>query len=647
VKVRLQQLSLVCKKATEVVKFEDVSYFYGEIGAGKSSIVHLVDYCLGGDLRETPALQSEFVEAELTLRVGDSVLTLTRAKGATHLHAAWQGSDGPLDVIVPARVPGDEVLPGTDIRVLSDLVFYLAGMKAPRVRKSKLREDSEIVRLSLRDLLWYCYLDQASMESTLFHLESAAAFYMREKSKDVLRFVLGFHQEGVAELERDLDDVRVRRRATLEGARTLQSALDDADVGSEAEIDARIGAIRKETAIVEQEVRSVRDKSKSAQTHGSDELRSRARTLGEEIVAVEDAIGSIEGVVADEKRHLNELRTLSVRFRRSDAARAVLGGVRFQTCPSCTQHLPARDGATCPLCAQPELGANASQESLAVAENDADARQAELEESIKRHENQLRRFKRDVADRRISKAATDVQLSEALLQYDSLTMSSLVSLEHRRATLAQEQVRLERLRVLPARVSQMKDSVDGLVAEENRVLRELTAARAKAEGDAGSLRRLESLFLDSLVRSKLPGISADDIVAIEARNFYPQVAKPGEESVVVANHWNLSSGGKVTIFKCCYAIALHRLAREAGGLPSLLIIDTPMKNISERNDRAIFEAFYDMLYELMVGELAGTQLILVDKEYRPPPSTFPRKVFQREMTPKDPKRPPLIGYFRE
>jgi hypothetical protein len=226
-------------------------------------------------------------------------------------------------------------------------------------------------------------------------------------------------------------------------------------------------------------------------------------------------------------------------------------------------------------------------------------------------------------------------------------MSSLVSLEHRRATLAQEQVRLERLRVLPARVSQMKDSVDGLVAEENRVLRELTAARAKAEGDAGSLRRLESLFLDSLVRSKLPGISADDIVAIEARNFYPQVAKPGEESVVVANHWNLSSGGKVTIFKCCYAIALHRLAREAGGLPSLLIIDTPMKNISERNDRAIFEAFYDMLYELMVGELAGTQLILVDKEYRPPPSTFPRKVFQREMTPKDPKRPPLIGYFRE
>ncbi len=41
-RLRLIRLTLVCKRATEEIDFDDISYFYGEIGAGKSSIAHLV-----------------------------------------------------------------------------------------------------------------------------------------------------------------------------------------------------------------------------------------------------------------------------------------------------------------------------------------------------------------------------------------------------------------------------------------------------------------------------------------------------------------------------------------------------------------------------------------------------------------------------
>ena len=647
-KLRLVRLAVVCKRATEEVEFADISYFHGEIGAGKSSIAHLANYCLGAGLRETPALQSEFVQAELTLVVNGIELALIRSRGANSIHASWEADGESFEVMVPARDAGEEVLPGTGVAVVSDLLFRLAGMSAPRVRRSKLKLDSEIVRLSLRDLLWYCYLDQAHMESSLFHLEPSADFSLRNKSKDVLRFVLGFHHERVAELERDLDELRIKRRAAEEGAKALRSALADANLGSEAEMDERLKIVEGNLLLVSAEARALREHTKTAQSHGADGLRERARGLSDEITSTMEAVSQVERLMSDEKGHLNELRMLAVRFRRSDAARTILRGVAFESCPACARALSPPVGGGCVICGRPELGADAAPADLEVAEKDAEARQSELKESIRRRQIQLRRFTRELDEKRLAKAATDAELSEALKQYDSLLMSSLIALEHQKATLQQEGVRLESLRILPARVSEMLSSGNALVAEETGVRRELSMAREQAEGDAGNLRLLEDLFRDCLVRAKLPGIGEEHVVKILASTFYPQVVRPGEEELIVANHGNLSSGGKVTIFKCCYAIALHRLAAKVNGpLPTLLLIDTPMKNISERNNRAIFESFYDMLYEIAATELAGTQFVLIDKEFRPAPIGFSRTLKERLMTPADQAHPPLIGYFRE
>src|SRR5262249_36905730 len=52
----------------------------------------------------------------------------------------------------------------------------------------------------------------------------------------------------------------------------------------------------------------------------------------------------------------NELETLSLKFRRSMSARAVLSGVVFQSCPRCAQVLPARDTGCCHVCGQTEDG---------------------------------------------------------------------------------------------------------------------------------------------------------------------------------------------------------------------------------------------------------------------------------------------------
>jgi len=145
----------------------------------------------------------------------------------------------------------------------------------------------------------------------------------------------------------------------------------------------------------------------------------------------------------------------------------------------------------------------------------------------------------------------------------------------------------------------------------------------------------------------VPGIQRDDRVALEPPTFYPAVFSSDPSDLTASTFTSMSSGGKKTLFKCCFAIAVHRIAALLDApLPELLIIDSPMKNISERENRAQFEGFYRMVYALKAGELSETQIILIDKEYLPPDPALGLDIRSRHMQPDSTEHEPLIRYYR-
>lgn len=209
-KFHLNSLRLALKGGDQSIAFDDVTYFWGQMGAGKTSVARLIDYCLGADINLTPALQNEFVAAtlDLTLKRGNLVLERGRDSDQVIVVGEADAAFGPFQLSIPARDSAGPVIPQTEVEVLSDLIFWMSGIIPPRVRRSKKARDSPRERLSIRDLLWYCYLDQDEMDSTFFSLEDEAVFYKRLKSRDVLRFVIGFHDEHIAEIEAALDQLR-------------------------------------------------------------------------------------------------------------------------------------------------------------------------------------------------------------------------------------------------------------------------------------------------------------------------------------------------------------------------------------------------------------------------------------------------------
>jgi hypothetical protein len=138
----------------------------------------------------------------------------------------------------------------------------------------------------------------------------------------------------------------------------------------------------------------------------------------------------------------------------------------------------------------------------------------------------------------------------------------------------------------------------------------------------------------------VPGVNDDDNVQINLRTWIPWISPKDGDSY---NFWNAGSGGKKTLLNVCYALAVHKVAADYGlPLPTFLMIDTPMKNIGEDVNKNIFHAFYTYLYKLAAGSLSGTQFIIVDKEYFPPPENLELEITSKFMSPDN----PLISYYR-
>jgi len=249
----------------------------------------------------------------------------------------------------------------------------------------------------------------------------------------------------------------------------------------------------------------------------------------------------------------------------------------------------------------------------------------------------------DLAD---EKARLDDEISRLSDNYDSAYLSNALELERHRASLAQEIRNLNRFEQFLEQLAKLDTQLNSLVAEEAVVRKTLRAAQVDAEKDTTRLTRLRELFLDSLLRAKIPGFGKTDVVEMKPPHFLPEITGITSGDLAVTSFTNLGSGGKKVLFKCCFAVAVHRLAAESGALlPALLIIDSPMKNISERENIEQFDGFYKMLYELSQTELKDTQFLIVDKERQTPGENYQRTFSERYMAPNDPKHPGLISYY--
>lgn len=446
-KITFHFLKVVCRKKEELIDLSaQVSFFHGRLSAGKSTIARLIDFCLGGKLELTTAIQQEFVAAQLSLTIGISEVLIERNKGENQLQVSWVTEGGvPNSVLVNARADGPAVL-AADLRNLSDLILNLLGIAVIKVRTRTEDVDSPLARLSMRDILKFCYLPQEDLDSAFFYLQTPIR---REKSKDVLNYVLGFFSEQLSSLQIEYDEVATEQRTKQLAAKRITEFLAQFQFGSETDINLDLANIMQRVAGLENSLTADATNFCST-THFADDQRGELRKLSLQLNAEQEALDDVLRRSSEQRELRAELISMKFKTARADRARSVLAGAKFQSCPNCGQPVSAhrvRDSDDCYLCLQPPAPPSKDEQlSGDIVRADLDARIAEVENYLRRQERVAAAQKRTIDGLVSKKAQLDRSLSHLLAGYETDRLVRTRDAERSLAALLERRGFLERLR---------------------------------------------------------------------------------------------------------------------------------------------------------------------------------------------------------
>lgn len=642
-KVTLVELTLTTRKTVERIQFSPtVTFLYGPVGTGKSTVARLIDYCFGGDLEQTPAIQREFVAVRLAVDLGPHRCEIERgARDTTSVRVSWSSLDLPAEsVVAPLGAEGAPIL-GERVYNLSDLLFHLCGVEPIKVRKRYRDAESDLVRLSFRDVWWYCYLEQTHLDSSFFRLEDA---FKGRKSQDAMRFITGLHSERFSQLESELFRVLEQQKIKRESVTQIRQFMSRFEFGTEDEIEARIEQAKADLEDADARRRAL-DQQRSVAIHPTDPLRTRLRQMSAELDALRQAEEEATASIGEQRALRAELITTKVKAQRTEQAGQLLTGVEYDRCPQCAADISARpvSHAHCRLCGSDAAhqGALSSLE-LESVRRELNERIDQLDDAIRRREGALARSRRQIEQVQTAKSQLDVALQQQLAQYDSAFVQSVRSIERESATLAERIRQLERLRQLPSAIQELLVEAAALTATIDQLRESMEVESSKLQYADANIAAIAAAFRRVMLDVGFPGVTPNDVVRLEPRNWRPVVVHDGEQ---IWGFADAGSGGKKTLFNVCYALAIHEVALERGlPLPTVLIIDSPTKNISDEENPELLKALYRAIYRLAARpEGQRIQLLLIDSDLAAPESSLPG--FLARHIAGDAESPSLIPYY--
>ncbi len=639
VHVKFLYLNLQFKKGQRNIEFaQNVTFINGQMGVGKSTVARLIDYCFGGKLVKTVAISEEFVSAELFLELGENLVSITRNIDDSNILVNWANSQNQSHQLI-APIRSSEIIWNEDIENFSDMMFYLMGFKPLKVRISKEDDSSELIRLSFRDILWYCYLKQNTMDSDFYRLGIPI---QQNKSKDVMRFFTGQYNEKIFELQNELSQIIKKKLGKLEAVNQLHVFLRKFGYESDKQIIENLEKLKLELSFLQSDF-SLNKEKMDDETHIADRLKENLRL--NEIASYRSKIYDIENKILDQESLKAELFGAKIKLYRASSAISVLNRVNYEYCPECGNKLDELGNYVIfHLCKtdKTDISPNINKDTI---EKDLNDRVKELDESIMYLNMAFSNSKKKITELMDSKKELDNRLTKEMTEYDSKFMSLIKDRERNIATTTERIKNLTQVLEMPLAVKDLEIEASALASQETRLRIDLEKEREKLEFSEDHIRAIESAFLDALISIGIPGISSTDRVHINRKTWVPFIL-PDSNPKKKWDFFNAGSGGKQTLLNVCYAISVHKVAIENNlPVPDFLIIDSPSKNIDKDVNIEIFEGLFRYIYTLSETSMKSTQFIIIDNDLVDPDSELIdfKSIL---MTHDDPEFPPLIPYYK-
>ncbi|MGM3173255.1 AAA family ATPase [Dickeya lacustris] len=241
--LRIDRLILVGSRKNYSVSFEDgLNVIHGDSDTGKSSILEFVNYLLGSsniELADEMLTSLEYAALELT--INDEACTIVRnIFNPNELIDTYNCHFHDISNHVPKKfAPKFNSKPGPD-GFFSDYLMDLLNFPKLKLKVSPTQDSSKFRRLSFRDLMRFCYVDQDDMGSkSLLHLTEWTRY---AHVKEVFKYIFNVFDADISDLESQISDKNTQLNKLSKKYENVSDFLRETGYESVSSIDDEINS---------------------------------------------------------------------------------------------------------------------------------------------------------------------------------------------------------------------------------------------------------------------------------------------------------------------------------------------------------------------------------------------------------------------
>ena len=567
----------------------------GPISSGKSSMLELLKYGLGGSALVMPAVRDNVRTISIRFWAGDEHWEFTRSLGSNVVQV--------FDLTTQESLGEWAATNRQNMHKVGPKL--MAALELPsdwRIPRSRKKPTEDTVPVSFWDVYKYLYLDQNRIDANVIGHTDAN---LNNKRIAVFELIYGLANARTVELLTERGRLRTEMAKLQETAATVARFLQDMGDPDPAEVLSRKAALRSELERSQVALAEARDAAQNGLA-SAESLNAigAARNKLDDLIAQHDALAAS---VTEARSVTAQLNLEEQRIKRNAVASTSLSGLDFVQCPRCLQKLPDDrfDVDHCHLCGLEQL-------------TDPEGKPADALLKIVREQRRETEALGDADTASLDKISAEADVARealvALMRAASdgkqrATLPYLATLEQTAAHVAATQSALQRVGDVEARWAthqELHKEADRLSERVRQMAAEEASIKLELNLDTTELTELSQLFEQILEGLKLPWFTE---AYVDSADFLPRVG--GEEFHMVA-----VGGGRKTIVNLAYHLAnLYMSISATMLLPTLLVVDSPRKNVGDGAlDKAVVESIYERLRALQSISRDKFQIIFADND---------------------------------
>lgn len=575
----------------------DLTVLAGQTGVGKTTLLELVKFGLGGDGQLFPVSKQHVVDVHVSIRVGALRLQLSR-----RLDHAQQRVVRVLDLISDERLP-DHSVAGEE-PVISDLLLTAMGVETQlRAAARGGRSTSAGAQITFNDVYRFMYIPQSEMNRDI---ASSQQGYYDPKRKAVFELLFAITSAELLQMRSEINTLRSDIEIASRQAAIVQQFLMDAGITARFDAEIKLAQSRETES-------SARAMLASLQSELADAVDRESKVLRDLLADAEISVGDARDLVSELRRQGDEYETERrrvaqdvTRIARIASAGLRLASIEFSICPRCTQRLDRRSvpEGSCPVCllddvvAGVQLGDQYETEQLSQ-------QIVEIEQQIVLIQDQERATASALVDREALVASLSAALDARTATRVTPRLQAFADAVALSERAQAEQAALDQVLRQWDRAEDLAAAAETLISQRGRLQLEVAAMEQNlGVRKAEIFDELDAEFLLTVMDFGIPSIETASI----SRDTYLPLLN-GSPFTEVS-----SGGGIITATQVAYWISLVTVAarRRDTHVPAFLLLDSPRLALNAEDDIA------GQMYRRFSTQVAATpgrlQFIVADNE---------------------------------